>query len=232
MELKNLEGFFGELKQFNQKKEINSKYILKKGNDDDTKFDLKLADKMIQEFNNSAFYKEPTIFEVTKFPHAEIVYSNILAFYFNIKKEHNFGDLIFKAFLKSANIEIGEIKQLNVFPEYLTKKGKRIDLVLCNDDFAIGIENKINAVIYNDLEDYAKTIEGINKNNYKIILSLKDESKIANKYGYINIKYDNFIYNIRNATKNIWDNSNKWHILLQEFMLTIENMKGEDGYGK
>ena len=39
------------------------------------KFDLKVADKIIQEFNNSSFYREPTFFEIIKFPHAEIVYS-------------------------------------------------------------------------------------------------------------------------------------------------------------
>lgn len=232
MELKNLDEFFTEPNEFYKKETNNSKHITQKTNDNNDKFDLKVADKMIQEFNNSAFYREPTFFEITKFPHTEIVYSNILAFYFNIKKEHKFGDLILRALLKSANIKIGEIKQLNVFPEYLTKKGNRIDLVLCNEDFAIGIENKIYATISNDLVDYAETIEAINNNCYKIILSLKDESEIANKNGHINVTYDKFIKNIRDLTKDKWDYSNKWHILLQEFMITIENMIGEDKYGE
>ena len=78
------------------------------------KFDLKVADKIIQEFNNSAFYREPTFFEITKFPHAEIVYSNLLAFYFNIRKEHQFGDLILRALLKlSENYKLPKVQDEN-----------------------------------------------------------------------------------------------------------------------
>lgn len=232
MELEYLDEFFTQLNEFCKKETNNSKHITKKTNDNNDKFDLQVADKMIQEFNNSAFYREPTFFEITKFPHAEIVYSNLLAFYFNIRKKHQFGDLILRALLKSANIDLGEIKYFNVFPEYLTKKYNRIDLVLCNENFAIGIENKIYAAISNDLADYAETIESLNNNCYKIILSLKDESEIADKNGYINVTYDTFIKNIRDLTKDIWDNSNKWHILLQEFMITIENMMGDGKYGE
>lgn len=226
MELKELDRFFYELNQINKKETSSSKKIKQKTNPNPP-FDLKIADEMIQTFNNSAFYKEPTFFEITKFPHAEIVYSNILAFYFNIKKEHNFGDLILRALLNSANIEIEEIKYVNVYPEYYTNKGNRIDLVLCSENFVIGIENKINASIYNDLTDYAETLEAINKNCYKIILSLKEESAIANENGYINVTYDNFISNIKKLTDDVWDSNNKWHILLREFMMTIENLKGD-----
>ena len=78
------------------------------------KFDLKVADKIIQEFNNSAFYREPTFFEITKFPHTEIVYSNLLAFYFNIRKEHQFGDLILRALLKlSENYKLPKVQDEN-----------------------------------------------------------------------------------------------------------------------
>lgn len=230
MKLEELDRFFYELNQINKKQTTNSKQskprITKKINNN-MKIDLKKANEVIQKFNNSAFYKEPTFFEITKFPHSEIVYSNILAFYFNIKKEHNFGDLILRALLKSADIQIKEIKQLNVYTEYYTNNGNRIDLVLYSDNFVIGIENKINATIYNDLKDYADTLNKINSNCYKIILSLKDESTVANENGYINVTYSNFINNIRLFTKDVWDGNNKWHILLEEVMTTIENMKGD-----
>lgn len=227
MELKELERFFYELNQINKKETKNSKRIIKKTKSTNTQFDFNMVDEIIKEFNKSVFYKEPTFFEITKFPHSEIVYTNILAFYFNIKKEHNFGDLIVRALLTSANIEIEEFKNLNVYSEYFTNKGNRIDLVLCSDKFVVGIENKINAPVYNDLQDYAETLEAINDNCYKIILSLNQENAVANENGYINVTYDKFISNIKKLTKDVWNSNNKWHILLQEFMNTIENMKGD-----
>lgn len=184
-------------------------------------------DNFMKEFNNSCFYREPTFMEITKYPHYEKVCSNILSFYFDINREHNFGDLILKSFLMAANIEINNIEQLDVFTEYRTLKGNSIDLVLYNDDFVIGIENKIKALVYNDLDDYAETIESINEKAYKIILSLNDESDIAERNGYINVTYDKFTNNIKELTKQVWDNGNKWHIFLNEFIKTIENLKGE-----
>ena len=184
-------------------------------------------DSFIKEFNSSCFYREPTFMEITKYPHYEKVCSNILSFYFDIHREHNFGDLILKSFLMAANIEINNIEQIEVFTEYRTAKGNSIDLVLYNDDFVIGIENKINAPVYNNLEDYAETIKHINNKSYKIILSLNDETAVAKDNNYINVTYDKFLNNVEELTKEVWDNNNKWHIFLREFITTIQNLKGE-----
>lgn len=187
----------------------------------------KKIDTFMKDFKNSGLYREPTFMEITKYPHYEKVCSNILSFYFDINREHNLGDLVLRSLLKAANIEIEKIDEIDVYTEYPTETGKSIDLVLYNKNFAIGIENKIKATVYNDLEDYAKTIESLNDNTYKLILSLRDETTIANDYGYINVTYEKFIDNLKELTKPVWDSSNKWHIFLQEFITTMENLKGE-----
>lgn len=48
-----------------------------------------------------------------------------------------------------------------VATECVTAKGNRIDIVVELDDLVIGIENKVNADLYNDLPDYMHLIETI-----------------------------------------------------------------------
>ena len=190
-------------------------------------------EKFLKEFSQNIRYEEPTFMEVTGYPHYEKVCSNILGFYFDPDREHGFGTLVLNALMRSAKIQLElDDSRFEIETEYPTTKDNYIDLVIYNDELAIGIENKIFATVYNDLDDYAKTIDELGKVSYKIILSLNDESKIANEHNFINVTYNELFSNLRELIGEKWDKTNKWHLFLQEFMQTLENLKKEKSIDK
>lgn len=196
--------------------------------------DIEKFNQILKELNEIYFEKEKTIFEVTKYPYRETVSSNILAFYFDIKEEHGLRDLFLRALIKTVNNQIDsdkikiddntEIDNIEVETEYTTAENKRIDLVLYNQNFAIGIENKIGASLYNNLEEYSKTIDKKNENNYKIVLSVRKEKT---REGFINVIYKDFFVQVNEILNKKFDVNNKWHIFLKEFMQTIEKIEGD-----
>lgn len=174
--------------------------------------------------------RESTFMEITRYPHYEIVCSNILAFYFKVEEEHQLKDLFLRALMKTINKPMINSDSIEVEREYKTIKGNFIDIVIYNEKTAIGIENKIFSSVYNDLEDYANTIEEINQNNYKIILSLKDESDSAIHSNYINVTYKRLFENVKEMLEQEADKSNKWYLYLKEFIQTIENLENKERF--
>jgi hypothetical protein len=84
----------------------------------------------------------------------------------------------------------------------------------------LGIENKVNASLYNDLEDYARTIDelsNISKTAFKIVLS-KYKCHCDNKF--INVLYSDLI-NLLISSLN--KQENKYQILFQDFLDTVSN---------
>ena len=176
--------------------------------------------------------KEKTFMDVSGYPHFENVCSNILAFYFNPSEEHKLKNLFINSFIKilgNKNLDIkviDENEKIEIDREYTTLKGNRIDIVIHNDNFVIGIENKIDAGIYNDLEDYSATLNKLNKNSIKVLLSLYDSSSIIKDTEFINITYQEFFNQLKIDLLNYQDN-NKWIIFLNEFIKNLENCEGE-----
>lgn len=172
--------------------------------------------------------KEKTFMEIAGFPHYENVCSNILAFYLNPREEHKLKDIVLKSLLDivkekdiTANTNV-DIFNMNVFREYVTENGNRIDIVLQSNEIIIGIENKIMASVYNDLTDYANTLEKLNHNVVKILLSLHDESNIARENQFINITYSDFFDKLKANLASYNDRQNKWYIYLKDFIKNLE----------
>lgn len=200
---------------------------------------IKKYNEILKEAKKFKLQKEKTLFEITKYPYREKVSSNILAFYLNINEEHKLQDLFIRALIITANQVIKnntgrtkklidndiEINELEVETEYCTENDKLIDILVYNKNFAIGIENKLEANLYNDLEEYAKTIDKKNKVNYKIVLSIKPEQTQA---GFINILYKDLFNNLKEPLKNVKDKQNKWYIFLIEFIETILRKEESD----
>ena len=194
--------------------------------------DFNVYDKLLIEVSEIYKHipiKEKTFMDVSGYPHYENVCSNILAFYFNTIDEHKFNNLVINAFikvLKNKNIEIDLLKEDDIVKssrEYITLKGNRIDIVLESNKFIIGIENKIKASIYNDLEDYADTLNKLNKNSIKVLFSLYDNSNIINKSEFINITYQEFLNQLKVDLIDFQDKNNKWLIFLNEFIKSFDN---------
>lgn len=176
--------------------------------------------------------KKKTFMDVSGYPHYENVSSNILAFYFDPLEEHGFNSLVINSFIKvlikkGLNIRfVEDTEKININREYITEKGNRIDLVLQNQDFVIGIENKIDASVYNDLEDYANTLNKLNKNSIKILLSVNDNSKKILDTEFINITYNELFNQLNSDLEEYQNKDNKWYIFIKEFIKNLENYEG------
>lgn len=181
--------------------------------------------------------KEKTFMDISGYPHYENVCSNILAFYFKPNEEHKLKGLALGSLIKvienkniSTNIELEDIDSIDnkdVQREYITLKGNRIDLVIENNNFVIGIENKLDASVYNDLNDYANTLNKLNAKSIKILLSLHNNAEVVENTEFINITYQEYFNQLKGDLNKIQDKNNKWYIFLEEFIKNLESFEGE-----
>lgn len=171
-----------------------------------------------------------SIFDVAGYPHYENVCSNILAFYLNPNNEHGLGSLLFSSLMNLAKSDDSCQGNFQVYREYSTKRGGRLDLLIETDNQLIGIENKIFHDLRNDLHDYSSTIDELsvqkNLSPVKIVLSIKDH---AVDNGFIGITYKNFIAEIRQRLGlYAGKSSQKWLLYLLDFMNSMENFTGKN----
>lgn len=185
--------------------------------------------KLVDDFNSLKIKERNglTFLEIAKCPHLENVWSNILAFYLNPNNEHNLFDLILNSVFETADkkIAINNFKNIRIRTEYPTELGNRIDIVVFADTFILGIENKVGATLFNDLNDYSNTIENLAKPQnlaaYKILLS-KNRNTVS--HGFVNIIYSDLIKNIKKNIGNFTAYSDtKYVIFLFDFLKNIEN---------
>jgi len=180
-------------------------------------------------------YPESTFLEITHYPKRrfEEICSRILSFYFNPTKEHKLNDLFLNSLFEALNINniIFRNDQIRIVTED-NAEGKRIDLVIYSPDFIVGIENKINASLYNPLDAYKRRLEeySIDK-TIKIVLSLnkitkKSEKELIKKNDFVSITYFDFFEKIKmNIGEYISTCNQKYLTHLFDFIQTIENMK-------
>ncbi len=176
-----------------------------------------------------------TFMEICKYPGSrfEEVCSRILAFYFNPKENHQLGTLLFDSLMACIEVKNFVLNKdnINVILEDVTDEGKRIDIVLEGDDFVIGIENKINAELYNPLDLYAKRLrEYKKKHTYGIVLSNRtdlkiDEEKKIQSNDFKFISYETFLNQVKKLLEEYISNAKQEYIsYLSDFIRTIEGM--------
>ena len=198
---------------------------------------LKDIQKLINDFDELKIKERTglTFLEIAKCPHLENVWTNILAFYINPNNEHNLHELLLKSIFQSidSNVSSTNFKGIKVETEFPTKKGNRIDIVVIADNFILGIENKVGAELYNNLNDYSACINDLAKNQslptYKIVLS-----KHANRMtdGFINLLYTDLVKIIKQNIGLYSDYSDtKYLIFLLDFLKNIENNINSNNMG-
>lgn len=110
----------------------------------------------------------PNIFKISGFPRRETVASNIWAYFLDPSESHNMGTLFldslhtclqekFRASGKDGRLfEDAEAAESSVIQEYSsgTPTRNRLDIVVRSENAVIGIENKVDAALYNPLDDY------------------------------------------------------------------------------
>ena len=187
-----------------------------------------------------AFQKLPetkrnrTLLEVSGYPHYENVASNILAFYFNPAEEHGLKELLLSAFFQMAGIkELPPMDGVEVLRETGTDSANRIDLIIENEAFTIGIENKIFHWLANDLEQYAQVIDrrGYRKNIViKALLGLNSIPATQSlKGGFTSYTYTQLWQQVRAILGQYIANANpRWVTYLIDFMETTTNLAGHN----
>ena len=195
-------------------------------------------EQLLKRFNRlPKMVKEPTYLEICKYPKSrfEEICSRLLCFYLNPKGEHGFGDLFLKSLIeiigKSDSIHVN-YDTINIINEE-NAEGKRLDILIHdNNNFVIGIENKITANLYNPLEQYKNRVKLYSKENITlIVLSMnkitdKNELNLIKTLGFINITYAEYFDNIKQKIGYYINNcNNKYLTFVNDFIQTIENMK-------
>lgn len=195
--------------------------------------DILEFDKLIREFEAlPKTISEITFMNICKYPGSrfEEICSRILAFYLQPSNEHGLKDLVLSSLLEiiTENKYKLHSEQFSVSTEVYIEE-KYLDILVKGDSFAIGIENKIGAEVYNPLDIYRKLIELSHSNNYKIILSHRKiekeyELKKIKENGFKIIYYGDFFRVIKNNLGSYYSNaSSKYITFLFDFINTMES---------
>lgn len=196
--------------------------------------------KLILEFDNlTKVETQRTLLELCQYPSRrfEEICSRLLSFYLLPTNEHGFGDLFIRSLLELLD----ERNDLKYTPRNLVvnteenAEGRRIDLTIRGDNFIIGIENKVNAYLYNPLDIYRKELEKYKKEHtIGLVLSLRkisDNSSIAlmNINEFDPILYTEYFEKIKqNLGFYLRHGNEKYLTFLTDFIKTIENMESNN----
>ncbi len=171
--------------------------------------------------------EEPESFlKITGYAHIENLHSNILSYYLNPYKKHGLGMLFWHSLMDSLNFNINKSSSIiEISREVRTKKNNRIDIVIIANDFILGIENKINHDLNNDLEDYLSQLQELSKEKYniseenvKLMVLAPKEIKLPNKK-FLMLTYSKWFTNIINRLPNHYLNANAIHLIyLKEYI--------------
>ncbi|MCL2249693.1 MAG: PD-(D/E)XK nuclease family protein [Oscillospiraceae bacterium] len=197
--------------------------------------------KFIDEFNKLPKFtiKKKSFFEVSGYPHYENVCSNIFSFFFEVSEQHGMNDLFLKSLVTLIPEDCGfetEYTSTSVSREY-----KKIDILIETDSHYIIIENKIFAILHNDLTKYLSVVKRKRKNENNehkeiipIVLTLKCElddiemEKIS-KSNYIHITYQDFFDNVKAYFgEYLEDADGEWLIFLKHFINNVSTLRGDN----
>lgn len=176
-----------------------------------------------------------TFFDIAGFPHYETVISNFYGFYFNPNGKHQFGDLFISALVEvlkkrtNENDFITNYANCFITREFYTDNGKFIDILISEasenkDEIknAVIIENKINASVYNDLQEYYNCIKVLH-NKVGVVLSLRVEKNLPSNF--ISITHHELLRAVEISSGSYFLNADtKDVIILKEFIQNIKSM--------
>lgn len=194
--------------------------------------------KVINDFLRLPIVKRlPPFLEIAGFPDRELVWENILAFFLDPKECHGFNELVLQSLFDAIALKnqdqhpiqpIGDIQNVKIFKECPTEKG-RLDLLIQGDGYVVGIEIKVNADLYNNLEDYAKYIkERSGKTKIKVVLSLSEcDVKIIKDNEFINLLWSDLIFSIKSRMGGFLQTANsKYTTFLNDFLEHVLQRQG------
>jgi hypothetical protein len=204
--------------------------------------------KLLDEFDFlPKIVKQQTYLELCKYPKRrfEEICSRLLEFYLAPNKEHGFRRLFLDSLFEMLEIKGIEYKENDIKTdiEVPTPGGKRLDILVEGKSFAIGIENKIEAGVYNPFGEYAKLLEKKEKEGKTttvlMVLSLqrltedekeKIKEKIKEKVKKCKFEcytYEKYFGIIKRNIGNYMNQGNlKYLAFIMDFIQTLENKRG------
>jgi PD-(D/E)XK nuclease superfamily len=169
-----------------------------------------------------------TFMEISGYPYWENVCSNILQFYFTPDEEHGFDHLLVDSMGKLLCPDFPELAaEIDVRREETTISNKRIDLVIVSADYVIGIENKINAGVQNDLEHYWQHLESLSKGRkiYGVLLSVWEPDPNLALHGFQPLTYKTFFQEVLQDIGSRSGIQEPHLTYFRDFIKTLENLR-------
>jgi hypothetical protein len=219
------------------------------------KMDLAWLDELVASFRPEHQVREPDLFEILTYGSSEQVNSNILAFYLDREAHHGFKDLFLSA-LKTTMVRAAErsgIVQYDIdvigstpyeVMAEVNAQGKRIDLLLVGQredadaadmaamdeqvaPWALIIENKLYAALYNRLDVYWNSVPAPNEAKFGVVLSLKPVPEVllhGGGYRYVNVLHQELAEEVKVQLSSYYEEASDRHLLLlKEYLKNIAN---------
>ena len=185
--------------------------------------------------------RKKTIMDIAGIDHLETKWSSIYAYFFNPREKHGLGTLFYDSLSeiiqkKESNKKI-QMNDFSVKTEEPAKEEdgstKFIDILLSDGEYAIIIENKVNASLYNPLQTYWDSIKIEDSKKCGIVLSLYDINASKYNSNYINITHEELIKQVENNLyKHYLSADSKALMFLQDFIQNIYNQRNTMEYHK
>lgn len=178
--------------------------------------------------------KKKTIMDIAGIDHLETKWSSIYAYFFDPNEAHGLGTLFYDSLSDIILQKCSDKKlQLNDFSVEVEvpakdKEGttKFIDILLTDGEYAVIIENKVYAHLYNPLETYWDSIEIEQEKKCGVVLSLNKINAEKHNPNFINITHEKLIKQIeKNLFKHYHKAEPKSLLFLQDFIQNIYNLK-------
>ena len=204
--------------------------------------------KALRGLNLPQSKRKRTFFEIAGIERREVSISKVVAFFLESEGEHGLGDLWIRSLLDAAALKRGgfssalyDLQSTQCLLEVVTtnvEENLRIDIVVESQDFVLGIENKIGASLYNNLQAYAGQVSqmaGAEKKPLLITLTLNDEGHETDCWAercalegaiLCNVTYSELFSFVKASLGDAYlDADSDWLHLMRDFMRTIENLE-------
>lgn len=178
--------------------------------------------------------RKKTIMDIAGIDHLETKWSSIYAYFFNPREKHGLGTLFYDSLSeilqkKEPNKKI-QMNDFSVKTEEPAREEdgstKFIDILLSDGEYAIIIENKVNASLYNPLQTYWDSIKIEDSKKCGIVLSLYDLNASKYNSNYLNITHEELIKQVQNNLhKHYLSADSKALMFLQDFIQNIYNQR-------
>ena len=178
--------------------------------------------------------RKKTIMDIAGIDHLETKWSSIYAYFFNPREKHGLGTLFYDSLSeilqkKEPNKKI-QMNDFSVKTEEPAREEdgstKFIDILLSDGEYAIIIENKVNAPLYNPLQTYWDSIKIEDSKKCGIVLSLYDLNASKYNSNYLNITHEELIKQVQNNLhKHYLSADSKALMFLQDFIQNIYNQR-------